>query len=109
MGRFSPDTFFWQVSNRYSGIVPHYKGFERRQIEFMKRIAINQNSYPYVVGTDVGKQSLDVCLLTVSTGELHHKCFNNNSEGYQAMKRWLKEEGCEVDGDILYCMEHTGI
>ena len=89
--------------------MPHYKGFEKRQIEFMKRIAINQNSYPYVVGTDVGKQSLDVCLLVVETGELHHKCFNNNSEGYQRMKKWLKQQGCEVDENTLYCMEHTGI
>jgi transposase len=70
--------------------------------------AISQ-SYPYVVGTDVAKESLDVCLIRVADKQLCYQKFNNNMQGFQKMKQWLKSYGCELEKDTLFCMEHTGV
>jgi transposase len=66
-------------------------------------------SYSYVVGTDVAKESLDVCLIRVADKQLCYQKFNNNMQGFQKMKLWFKQYGCELEADTLFCMEHTGL
>lgn len=63
----------------------------------------------FILGVDVSKDSLDVCLLKCSDGRMLHHKFNNNREGFQRMKAWAKQHGCEAGNDTLCCMEHTGL
>ncbi len=58
-------------------------------------------TYSYVVGTDVAKESLDVCLIRVADKQLCYQKFNNNMQGFQKMKLWLKSYGCELEKDTL--------
>jgi len=64
---------------------------------------------PFILGIDVSKDSLGVCLTRKEAGVLHHQKFNNNREGFQRMKAWMKQQGCEAGKDTLACMEHTGM
>jgi len=59
-------------------------------------------AYSYVVGTDVAKESLDVCLIRVADKQLCYQKFNNNMQGFQKMKHWLKSYGCELEKDTLF-------
>ena len=63
----------------------------------------------FILGVDVSKESLDVCLLKCSDGRMLHQKFNNNREGFQRMKAWAKQHGCEAGNDTLCCLEHTGL
>jgi transposase len=74
----------------------------------MKTPLVSQ-TYAFVVGTDVSKESLDVCLIRVADKQLCYQKFNNNMQGFQKMKIWLKSYGCELETDTLFCMEHTGL
>lgn len=65
--------------------------------------------YAFIVGIDVAKESLDVCLIRTSDGSLYYQKFNNNMQGFQKMKVWLKQYGCELEADTLVCLEHTGL
>ena len=56
-----------------------------------------------VVGIDVAKNSLDVCLLG---GEKRwHRQFSNAPEGHRALERWLKQRSALPLG---ICLEATG-
>jgi transposase len=66
-------------------------------------------SYSYVVGTDIAKESLDVCLIRVADKQLCYQKFTNTMQGFQKMKQWLKRYGCQLEADTLFCMEHTGL
>ncbi len=66
-------------------------------------------TYSFIVGTDISKESLDVCLIKVAEKGLSHQKFNNNMQDFQKMKHWLKSYGCELESDTLLCLEHTGI
>jgi transposase len=70
---------------------------------------LKSQTYAYVVGTDICKESLDVCLIRVADKHLCYQKFNNNMQGFQRMKVWLKSYGCELEKDTLFCMEHTGL
>lgn len=70
---------------------------------------LQSQTYAFVVGTDVSKESLDVCLIRVIDKQLCYQKFNNNMQGFQKMKQWLKSYGCELEKDTLFCMEHTGL
>ena len=74
----------------------------------MKSKNTNQ-SYSYVIGIDVSKQSLDVCMVHCDNEQKHSKCFANNSEGFIALKKWIKNLGNHAHENTLFCMEHTGI
>jgi transposase len=65
--------------------------------------------YTFIVGIDVSKESLDVCLIRTSDGSLYYQKFNNNMQGFQKMKHWLKSYGCELEAGTLVCLEHTGL
>lgn len=68
-----------------------------------------QHSYAFILGIDVSKESLDVCLIKTADGHMLYLKLNNNMQGYQKMKAWLKEHGCEAEADLLVCLEHTGL
>ncbi|RNI27182.1 IS110 family transposase [Rufibacter immobilis] len=63
----------------------------------------------FILGIDVSKDSLDVCLLDCRDGsQLDYKA-NNNPSGFRRMKARLKQHGCEAGPDTLCCLEHTGL
>lgn len=74
----------------------------------MKKL-VHDCPYAYVVGIDVSKESVDVCLIRVVDGAVFHQKVTNNLQGFQKMKAWLKSYGCELESDTIVCMEHTGL
>jgi len=68
----------------------------------------NQNPH-WIIGIDVSKESLDVCLISNPDGQLFNGKFNNNLSGFRNFKAWCKTHGCECDQQSLCCMEHTGL
>lgn len=86
----------------------YYQGFEQ-YIEIMENRQINQIQYPHVVGIDISKMSIDVALIDTRSHSMNSSVFGNDSEGYQKLKRWLKQQGSECGEQVLFCMEHTGI
>ncbi|QCR21471.1 transposase [Pontibacter sp. SGAir0037] len=71
--------------------------------------AIQTQAPAFILGVDVSKDSLDVCLIDCSDGrQLCHK-LNNNPSGFRRMKAWLKQQGCEAGPETLCCLEHTGL
>lgn len=63
----------------------------------------------FILGIDVSKDSLDVCLVnSAGGGQLSHK-LNNNPPGFRRLKAWLRQHGCEAGPETLCCMEHTGL
>lgn len=75
----------------------------------MKKAVSEQMSYPYIVGIDVSKESIDACMIEVSTQRHYCTTLTNTSEGYQKLKRWMKQHGNDTHEDTLFCMEHMGI
>lgn len=70
----------------------------------------NQNQKPlWIIGIDVSKESLDLCLINNNDGQLFSGKFNNNLSGFRNFKAWCKTHGCECDHQSLCCMEHTGL
>ncbi|WP_420583032.1 IS110 family transposase [Reichenbachiella sp.] len=61
------------------------------------------------MGVDISKMSIDVAVICSSTMKISSALFSNDSDGFQKMKRWLKQQGNDCGEDILFCMEHTGI
>jgi transposase len=68
-----------------------------------------QISYPFIVGIDVSKESIDACMIEVSTQQNYSTTLGNASEGYQKLKRWMKQHGNDDHEQTLFCMEHMGI
>ncbi|UXX79468.1 IS110 family transposase [Reichenbachiella carrageenanivorans] len=75
----------------------------------MENTTPKQIFYPHIVGIDISKMSIDVALINSSSMKCNNGLFSNDSEGFQKMKRWLKQHGNDCGEDILFCMEHTGI
>ena len=75
----------------------------------MNKTENEQKRYPFIVGIDVSKESMDVCMIESSTQRHYTKCLTNTSEGYSKLKRWLKEHGNDDHEHTLFCMEHMGI
>ena len=75
----------------------------------MRKEESDQIHYPFIVGIDVSKESMDVCMIEVSTHRHYTKCLTNTSEGYSKLKSWLKQHGNEDHERTLFCMEHMGI
>ncbi|MFN8429754.1 MAG: IS110 family transposase [Spirosomataceae bacterium] len=63
--------------------------------------------YKMFVGIDVSKNTLDLGLLDEFGKKKGHKCFKNNSFGFESFLDWIMT--FYSDGDILFCMEYTGI
>lgn len=62
------------------------------------------------IGIDVSKSTIDVVLLTPDQlKELPHKQLDNSISGYKAMMKWIKSSYKCSKGEMLFCLEHTGI
>jgi transposase len=75
----------------------------------MKNEFSTQVVYPYVVGIDVSKESMDVSMIEASTQREYYVVLTNTSEGYTKLKRWMKSHGNDDHEQTLFCMEHMGI
>ena len=70
----------------------------------------NQFQSPsWILGIDVSKDSIDVCLIRRSDGQLFENKFHNHASGFKKLKQWCKQHDCECDHSVLCCMEHTGM
>ncbi|WP_258105899.1 IS110 family transposase [Marinoscillum sp. MHG1-6] len=75
----------------------------------MKKVETPQVNYPYVVGIDVSKESIDVCMIEAVSQRHYSIALTNTSEGYVKLKRWMKQHGNDDHEQTLFCMEHMGI
>ncbi len=75
----------------------------------MKKTESTQVNYPFIVGIDVSKESIDACMIDVSTQRHYRKVLTNTKEGYLKLKRWMKQHGNDDHEQTLICMEHMGI
>lgn len=68
------------------------------------------NEFKTFIGIDVSKKTFDAALLR-STDQVTtiHQSFDQNMEGYKAFIQWLKSNDVTIGGDVLFCLEHTGI
>jgi len=114
--RFSPAACFncEQGSNRYSRLRAYYEGFDPDSLTNLLKPKVMEKleqfqPHPWIIGIDVSKQSIDVCLIRSSDGQLFENKFHNNLSGFRHLKRWCKEMKCECDSSTLCCMEHTGL
>jgi len=60
------------------------------------------------VGIDISKLTLDVCIFYPETKSSKHFVVNNNSEGFEQIKKTLKQLGFK-SSETFICMEHCGI
>jgi transposase len=65
--------------------------------------------YPWILGIDVSKESIDACLIRKTDGQLFEGKFHNNLSGFRHLKAWCKQLQCDCDHQTLCCMEHTGL
>ncbi len=63
----------------------------------------------FILGIDVSKDSLDVCLADGGDGHMLESKFNNNPSGFRRMEAWPRQHGCEAGTDTLCYLEHTGL
>lgn len=75
----------------------------------MKNTVSTQVNYPFILGIDVSKESIDACMIEVSTQRHYNVVLTNTKEGYQKLKRWMKQQGNDDHEHTLICMEHMGI
>jgi len=88
--------------------MPYHQGFELCT-EIMKNTHANQIQFPHIVGIDISKMSIDVAVIETPSMKSNSAVFSNDSEGFQKMKKWIKQLGNDCNENILFCMEHTGI
>src|SRR5512135_3070586 len=67
---------------------------------YQRRFCMNHTR---VVGIDVAKNSLEVCLR--GQDQTSHRQFSNAPEGYQALDRWLRQHAAPA---LPVCLEATG-
>ena len=75
----------------------------------MKKRETHQEEYPYIVGIDVSKESLDACMIESSSQKRYFLTTGNTSQGFIKLKRWMKQLGNDDHSLTLFCLEHTGI
>lgn len=61
----------------------------------------------FILGIDISKLLLDLCLLDRKTGELLHKQVTNTPEGFARIAEWLADQGAAPSQTVLVS-EHTG-
>ena len=63
----------------------------------------------FVVGIDVSKKTLDICLLiTADAANCHYYQTANNLKGYLRLLAWLKARKVSLN-EGLFLLEHTGV
>jgi len=60
-------------------------------------------SYGWILGIDVSKESIDACLIRASDGQLFESKFHNNLSGFRHLKGWCKQMHCEC-GSLSVCV-----
>jgi transposase len=75
----------------------------------MNKNATLQADYPFILGIDVSKESIDACMINSSNQQQHFTTLGNTPQGYIKLKRWMKQLGNDDHAGTLFCMEHTGI
>ena len=75
----------------------------------MKDVSRSQLVYPFIVGIDVSKESVEVCMIEVSTQHHYNTVLTNTKEGYVKLKKWMKQHGNDAHEHTFLCMEHMGI
>jgi transposase len=75
----------------------------------MKKSESQQLNYPLILGVDVSKERIDVCMIKMVNQCSHAITLANTSEGYIKLKRWMKQHGNDDHEHTLFCMEHMGI
>ncbi len=75
----------------------------------MKKSEGQQLKYPFIVGMDVSKESIDLCMIEMITQHSNCITLTNTSEGYTKLKRWPKQHGNDDHEHTLFCMEHMDI
>lgn len=66
------------------------------------------NKFKTFVGIDVSKKTFDAAVLqAASPQKVQHQAFAQTADGYAAFHAWIKEQA--ASGEVLICMEHTGI
>ncbi len=65
--------------------------------------------YKVFIGIDISKLTLDVALRYKGFKDLVHKQFDNTMSGFKSMLSWIKKQTGHSGGELLFCMEHTGI
>ena len=66
----------------------------------------------YFVGIDVSKQTIDVAFIKQGDEQKVKPCwkiFNNNDQGLNEMKAWLKAHRVPFNGHTLFVIENTGL
>jgi transposase len=68
------------------------------------------NPFKNIVGVDISKSWFDVALIKGDDlSSTYHQQFGQTPEGYNELVQWLGKQGVQLDGQILFCMEYTGI
>ena len=75
----------------------------------MEKTESQQEVYPFIVGIDVSKESIDACMIEACNQKYCSTTLTNTSEGYAKLKRWMKQHGNDDHEQTLFCMEHMGI
>lgn len=65
-------------------------------------------TWRYVVGIDISKKVLDLCLHDRKTGREHERQVSNNKEGFSEMNGWLTDHITGEKSQVILCSEHTG-
>lgn len=68
----------------------------------------SSRDYHHVLGIDVSKGTLDVCLLRDLATETHHHEVANDEAGFTHLIQWLTRNQATADETIV-CMENTGL
>lgn len=66
----------------------------------MEKTVENQ-PYAWILGIDVSKESIDVCLIRQGDGQIFENKFHNNVSGFKHLKTWCKQFHCECDSHTL--------
>ena len=63
-----------------------------------------------IIGIDISKQTLDVCIIVNgNTEQIPYEQFKNNRHGFEQMLKWAKKLCGSTQEQWVVCMEHTGI
>lgn len=68
----------------------------------------SSQAYHHVLGIDVSKRTLDVCLLKELARERHYREVANDEAGFALLLRWLKQHQAAPETTIV-CLENTGL
>lgn len=66
-------------------------------------------NYKWFIGIDISKKTFDAVLFKNDLQKKSpHSKFDNNQNGYKALKQWLSKQKV-ILSDALFCIEHTGV